>query len=88
MLIVTYDLNAVILTFTTLLILQPMRLDLIPKMTAPFQGIRFRTVNDVLQATDRSLRNLQRLGTLSGIQLLPLRWERVLHNGGDYSEGL
>ena len=40
--------------------------DLIPKMTAPLRGIRLHTVNDVLQATDRSLRNLQRLGTLNG----------------------
>jgi hypothetical protein len=35
-------------------------------MTVPLQGIRFRTLSDVLQATERSLRNLQRLGTLNG----------------------
>ena len=64
------------------------RYNLIPKITAPLQGIRFRTVNDVLQATDGSLRNLQRLGTINGIQRLPQRWGRVLLNGGDYFEGL
>jgi hypothetical protein len=57
-------------------------------MAASLQGIRFCTVNDILQATDRSLRNLQRLGTLSGNQRLPHRWGRMLHNGGDYFEGL
>ena len=36
------------------------------------------------QATDRSLRNLQRLGTLSGNQRLPHRWGSVIHNVGDY----
>ena len=46
--------------------------DLIPKITAPLQGIRFRTVHDP------SLRNLQRLDTLSGIQRLSYRWGRVL----------
>jgi hypothetical protein len=62
--------------------------DLIPQMTALLQGIRFRTVNDVLQTNDHSLHNLQRLSTLSGIQRLPHRWGHVLHNGGDYFEGL
>jgi hypothetical protein len=50
--------------------------------------ICFRTVNDFLQTTDSSHRNLQRLGTLNGIQELPRRWGRVLHKGGDYFEGL
>ena len=62
---------------------------LIPKIKSPLQGIRFRTVNDVLHITDCSLLNLQRLGgTLNGMQRLPHRWGRVLHNGGDYFEGL
>ena len=66
----------------------PCDYDLIPKITASLQGIPFCTVNDVLQATDHSLRNLQRLGTHSGIRRLPHRWKRVLHNGGDYFERL
>ena len=36
-------------------VISPCDYDLIPKMTAPLQGIRFRTVNDVLQATNHSL---------------------------------
>ena len=68
--------------------ISPCDYDLNPKMKTPLRGIRFRTVDDILQAVDRSLRNLQRLGTLNGIQRLPHRWERVLHNGGDYFEGL
>jgi hypothetical protein len=62
--------------------------DLIPKMTVPLRGICFHTVNDVLQATDRSLHNLQRLGTLNGIQWLPHCWGGMLHNSGVYFEGL
>jgi hypothetical protein len=54
--------------------ISPHDYDLIPKMKAPLQGIRFCTVNDVLQATDRSLCNLQRLGALNGIQRLPHQW--------------
>ena len=89
MLIVVYywdDLNLYHPPYSPVII--PCDYDLITKMTAPIQGIRFRTVNDVLQVTDRSLRNLQRLGTLNDVTRVPYRWGRVLHNGGDYFEGL
>ena len=54
--------------------ISPCDYDRFPKMKAPLRRIRFRTVNDVLQATDCSLRNRQRLGTLNGTQRLPHRW--------------
>ena len=90
MLIVAYDLRWCNLNLyhTHSPDISPCDYDLIPKMTAPLQGIHFHTVNDVLQANDRSLRNLQRLGTLNGIQWLLHHWGCVLHNGGDYFEGL
>ena len=68
--------------------LSPCDYDLIPKLKEPLRGIRFRTVEDVIQATDRSLRTIRRLGSADGIRRLPHRWEHVLRNAGDYIEGL
>lgn len=68
--------------------LSPCDYDLFPKMKEPLRGRCFRTVEDVLRATDRSIRTIQRLGTANGIQRLPHRWERVIHNAGGYIEGL
>ena len=48
----------------------------------------YRTIEDVKQATECSLRTINRLGSANGIQQLPRRWEHVVHNGGDYTEGL
>ena len=68
--------------------LSPCDYDLIPKMKEQLCGTRFRTVHDNLHATDRSLRNIQRLGSANSIQWLPHHWECVIHNGGGYIEGL
>ena len=51
------------------------------------KGIRFRTVPEILQAVDRSIRTINRTGADKGILRLPHRWQRVVHNAGDYSEG-
>ena len=61
----------------------PCDFDLIPKMEEPLRGIRFRTVPEILQAVDRSIRTIN----TTGILRLPHRWQRVVHNAGDYSEG-
>ena len=68
--------------------LSPCDYNIIPKMKEPFHGTRFRTVHDILQATDHSLCNIQRLRSANSIQQLPHCWERVIHNGGGYIEGL
>jgi len=60
---------------------------LIPKMKEPLCGIRFRTVPEILQAVDRSIRTINTAGAAKGILRLPHRWQRVVHNAGDYSEG-
>jgi len=60
---------------------------LIPKMKEPLLGIRFRTVPEILQAVDRSIRTINTTGTAKGILRLPHRWQQVVHNAGDYSEG-
>ena len=66
--------------------ISPCDYDLIPKM--PMHGKHYRTIEDVKQAAERSLCTLNRLGSANGIQRLPHCWEHVVHNGGDYIEGL
>jgi hypothetical protein len=61
--------------------------DLIPKMKEPLRGIRFRTVPEILQAVDRSIRTINATGAAKGILRLPHRWQRVVHNAGDFIEG-
>ena len=60
---------------------------LIPKMKEPLRGIRFRTVPEILQAVDRSIRTINTTGAAKGILRLPRRWQRVVHNAGDDIEG-
>ena len=67
--------------------LNPCDYDLIPKMKEPLRGIRFRTVPEILQAVDRSIRTINTTGAAKGIPRLPHRWQRVVNNAGDYIEG-
>ena len=67
--------------------LSPCDFDLIPKMKEPLRGIRFRTVPEILQAVDRSIRTMNTTGAAKGILRLPHRWQRVVHNAGYYVEG-
>ena len=67
--------------------LSPCDFDLIPKMKEPLRGIRFRTVSEILQAVDRSIRTMKTTGPAKGILRLPHRWQRVVHNANDYIEG-
>ena len=65
----------------------PCDFDLIPKMKEPLRDIRFRTVPEILQAVDRSIRTINTKGAAKGILRLPNLWQRVVHNAGDYIEG-
>ena len=56
-------------------------------MKAPLRGIRFRTVPEILQVVDRSIRTINTTGTAKGFLRLPHSWQRVVHNAGDYIEG-
>ena len=56
-------------------------------MKEPLGGIRFRTVPKILQAVDRSIRTINTTGAAKGILRPPYRWQRVVHNAGDYNEG-
>ena len=57
------------------------------KMKEPLRGIRFRTVPEILQAVDRSIRTINTTDAAKGNLRLPHRWQRVVHNAGDYTEG-
>ena len=67
--------------------LSPCDFHLIPKKKEPLRGIRFRTVPEILQAVDFSIRTINTTGAAKGILRLPHRWQRVVHNAGDYIEG-
>jgi len=56
-------------------------------MKEPLRGIRFRTVPEILQAVDRSIRTINTTDAAKGILRLPHRWQRVVHIAGDYTEG-
>ena len=56
-------------------------------MKEPLRGIRFRTVPEILQAVDRSIRTINTTDSAKGILRLPHRWQRVVNNAGDYTEG-
>ena len=56
-------------------------------MKEPLRGIRFRTVPEILQGVDRSIRTINTTGAAEGILRLPHRWQRVVHNAGDCLEG-
>jgi len=60
---------------------------LIPKMKEPLRSIRFRTVPEILQVVDRSIRTINTTGAAKGILRLLHCWRRVVHNAGDYTEG-
>ena len=53
----------------------------------PLRGILFKTFLEILQAVDRSIRTINTTGAAKGILRLPHRWQRVVHNAGDYIEG-
>ena len=47
----------------------------------------FRSFTVFLQAVDRSIRTINTTDAAKGILRLPHRWQRVVHNAGDYIEG-
>jgi len=51
------------------------------------RGIRFSTVPEILQAVERSIQTINTTDAAKGILRLPHRWQRVVHNAGDYIEG-
>jgi len=56
-------------------------------MKEPLRGIRFRTVPEILQEVDLSIRTINTTDAAKCILQLPHRWQRVVHSAGDYIEG-
>jgi len=68
--------------------ISPFDFDLIRKVKEPLRGRCFKTIPDIIDAVGRSAPTINKTGTAKGIMRLPHRWERVLHNTGEYIEGL
>jgi len=68
--------------------ISPCDFDLIPKVKEPLRGRHFKTIPDIIDAVGRSVRTINKTGAAKGIMRLPHCWERVLHNVGEYIEGL
>ena len=68
--------------------ISPCDFDLIPKVKDTLCGRRFKTIPDIIDAVGLSVRTINKTGAAKGIMRLPHRWERVLHNIGEYIEGL
>ena len=60
-----------------------------PRSGSFILGIKWKSqgLSEVLQAVDRSIRTINTTGAAKGILRLPHRWQRVVHNAGDYIEG-
>jgi len=46
-----------------------------------------KAFNEGRQAADRSIRTINTTGAAEGVLRLPHRWQRVVHNAGDYIDG-
>ena len=61
---------------------------LIPKMKEPLRGIRFRTVPEILQAVDRSIRTINTTGAaklyyqIKYYQIKSLKFQCLILNNG------
>jgi len=68
--------------------MSPSDFDLFPKLKEPMRGHRFSSLEEVSAAVTRAIRELNKSGTLNGIQNLSKRWDVVIEKQGDYMEGL
>ena len=68
--------------------ISPCDFDLIPKVKEELRGRSFKTVPDIIDAVGSSVRTINKIVAAKVIMRLPHRWKRVLHNFGEYIEGL
>jgi len=62
--------------------------DLFPKLKISMHGVRFSTLDDLSASVTRRVRQLNCSRDLTGIMDLPKRWDAVIRQKGDYTEGL
>ena len=60
-----------------------------PRSGSFILGIKSKSqgLPEILQAVDRAIRTINTTDVAEGILRLPHRWQRVVHNAGDYIEG-
>ena len=65
--------------------MSPLDFDLFSKLNINMCGVRFSTLEDLSASVTRRVR---KLNGLTGIMDLPKRWDAVIRQKGDYTEGL
>ena len=68
--------------------LSPPDFDLFPKLKINMRGVRFSTLEDLSASVTRCVRQLNCSTDLTVIMDLPKRWDAVIRQKGDYTEGL
>ena len=68
--------------------MSPPDFDLFPKLKINMRGVRLSTLEDLSASVTRSVRQLNCSTDLTGIMDLPKRWDAVIRQKGDYTEGL
>jgi transposase len=68
--------------------MSPSDFDLFQKLKINMPGVRFSTLEDLSASITRCVRQLNCSRDLTGIMDLPKRWDAVIRQKGDYTEGL
>jgi len=68
--------------------MSPPDFDLFPKLKIKMRGVRFCTLQDLSASVTRRTRQLNCSTDLTGIMDHPKRWDAVIRQKGDYTEGL
>jgi hypothetical protein len=68
--------------------MSPTNFDLFPKLKIDMHGVHFSTLEKLSASSTRRVRQLNSATDLTGIMDLPKRWETVIRQKGDYTEGL
>ena len=68
--------------------MSPPYFDLFPKLKINMRGARFSMLKDLSASVTRRVRQLNCSRDVTGIMDLPKRWDAVIQQKGDYTEGL
>jgi hypothetical protein len=68
--------------------MSPPDFDLFHNLKEPLRGHRFPSLEEVSAAVTRTIRGLNKSGTLNGMANLPKRWDAAIEKRGDYIEGV
>jgi transposase len=68
--------------------MSPTDFDLFPKLKISMRGVHFSKLEDLSASVTRRFRQLKCSRDLRGIMDLPKRWDAVIGQMGDYTEGL